>query len=46
MHMYVKMNVYTVHTVLSRASTHGRSQLKCQKLRVSSYTENVLEWFD
>ena len=33
-------------TVLSRASVHGRSQLKCQKLRVGSYTEVVLEWFN
>ena len=27
-------------------STHGRSQLKCQKLRVGSYTEEVLKWFN
>ena len=25
---------------------HGHSQLKHQKLRVGSYTEEVLEWFD
>ena len=33
-------------TVLSRASAHGRSQLKHQKLRVGGYTEKVLEWFN
>ena len=31
---------------MSRASTHGRSQLKHQKLRVGSYTEKVLELFN
>ena len=30
-------------TVLSRASAHGRSQLKRQKLRVGGYTGKVLE---
>ena len=33
-------------TILSRASTHGRSQLKRQKLRVGGYTENELKWFN
>ena len=33
-------------TVLSRASAHGCSQLKCQKLRVGGYTEKVLKWFN
>jgi len=32
--------------LLSRASAHGRSQLKCQKLGVGGYTEKVLEWFN
>ena len=32
--------------VLSRASAHGLSQLKCQKLGVGGYTEKVLEWFN
>ena len=31
------------HTVLSRASAHGCSQLKC---RVGCYTEKVLKWFN
>ena len=30
--------------VLSRASAHGCSQLKHQKLRVGGYTKEVLEW--
>ena len=34
-----------MRTVLSRASSHGHLQLKCQKLRVGGYTEKVLEWF-
>ena len=29
---------------MSQASTHGRAQLKRQKLRVGGYTEKVLEW--
>ena len=33
-------------TVLSRASPHGCSQLKCQKLRVGGCTEEVLKWFN
>ena len=33
-----------VCTVLSWTSTHGRLQLKCQKLRVGCYTKEVLEW--
>ena len=33
-------------TVLSRASAHGCSQLKRQKLRVGGYTENELKWFN
>ena len=32
-------------TILSRASAHGRSQLKLQNLGVGGYTENVLKWF-
>ena len=32
--------------VLSRASAHGLSQLKHQKLRVGGYTQVVLEWFN
>jgi len=32
--------------VLSRASAHGLSQLKRQKLGVGGYTEKVLEWFN
>ena len=35
-----------VITVLSRASTHGCSQLKCQNLGVGGYTEKVLKWFN
>jgi len=31
--------------VLSRASTHGCSQLKLQNLRVGCYMENSLKWF-
>ena len=31
-------------TVLSRASTHGCSQLKLQNLGVGGYTEKVLKW--
>ena len=34
------------YTILSRASTHGHSQPKRHKLRVGSYTEKVLEWFN
>ena len=33
----------TVSTVLSRASAHGRSQLKPEKSGVGPYTENLLE---
>ena len=33
-------------TVLSRASAHGRSQLKRQNLRVGGYMENSLKWFN
>ena len=33
-------------TLLSRASAHGCSQLKRQKLRVGGYTEKVLESFN
>ena len=32
--------------VLSRASAHERSQLKCPKLRVGCYTEEMLECFN
>ena len=32
--------------VLSRASVLGCSQLKCQKLRVGSFTEEVHKWFN
>ena len=32
-----------IHTVLSQASAHGRSQLKHQKLRVGGYTKEMLE---
>ena len=32
------------YTVLSRVNTHGRSQLKRQKLRVGGYTEKVLNY--
>ena len=34
------------YTVLSRASAHGCSQLKCQKVRVGGYMEKVLKWFN
>ena len=34
------------YTVLSRASGHGQSQLKRQKLRVGGYTEKVLKCFN
>jgi len=33
-------------TVLSWATTHGRLQLKCQKLRVGSYMEKELKQFN
>ena len=33
-------------TVLSRASAHGRSQLKLQNLGVGVFTEKVLKWFN
>ena len=33
-------------TVLSRASAHGRSQLKRQNLGMDGYTEKVLKWFN
>ena len=33
-------------TVLSRTSAHGRSQLKCQKLRLGGCMEEVLKWFN
>ena len=33
-------------TVLSRASAHGRSQLKLQKMRMGGYTEKELQWFN
>ena len=33
-------------TVLSRASPHGCSQLKRQKLRAGGCTEEVLKWFN
>ena len=39
-------HISLAHTVLSQASVHGRSQLKCQTLRVGGYTEKVLEWFN
>ena len=32
-------------TVLSRASGHGQLTAQAQKLRVGSYTEEVLKWF-
>ena len=32
--------------MLSRASAHGRSQLKLKKLRVGSYMEKELKWFN
>ena len=35
-----------VYTVLSRASAHGCSQLKRQKVWVGGYMEKVLEWFN
>ena len=44
-HAY-KISLKMAHTVLSRASAHGRSQLKHQKLGVGVYTEEVLEWFN
>ena len=31
---------------MSRASTHGHSQLKRQNLRVGGYTEKELKWFN
>ena len=34
----------TACTVLSRASAHGQSELKCQKVRVGGYTEKVRKW--
>ena len=34
---------FFIATILSWASAHGCSQLKCQKLRVGSYTEKVLK---
>ena len=33
-------------TVLSWATTHGRLQLKCQKLKVSGYAEKELKQFN
>ena len=33
-------------TVMSRASAHGRSQLKLQNFGVGGYTEKVLKWFN
>ena len=45
--MYMSMCEYVfASTVLSRASAHGHSQLKRQKLRVGSYTEKELKWFN
>ena len=41
-----KCGVVSSYTVLSRANTHGCSQLKCQNLRVGVCTEEVLKWFD
>ena len=38
--------LYTVFSILSRASAHGRSQLKRQNLGVGSYTEKVVKWFN
>ena len=35
-----------INTVLSRASTHGRSQLKRQKFGGGGYTEKVLKLFN
>jgi len=47
MQMYTCRYGYSVLiTVLSRASAHGRSQLKYQKLRVGGYMEEVLKWFN
>ena len=43
--MYTQLSI-TIATVLSRASAHGHSQLKCQNLRVGGYTENSLKWFN
>ena len=34
------------YAVLSWASAHGHSQLKCQKLKVDGCTEEVLKWFN
>ena len=41
-------NMRYTGTILSQASTHGYSQLKCQILRVGGYTEDVLtcKWFN
>ena len=46
--IHIKRGIANLHkiTVLSRASAHGHSQLKHQKLRVGGYTQVVLEWFN
>jgi len=42
----LKYSISLTHTVLSRASAHVRSQIKCQNLRVGGYMENSLESFN
>ena len=43
---FLSIGKFVSYTVLSRASTHGRSQLKCQNLRVGGYMKNELKWFN
>jgi len=38
--------MFVMHTVVSQASAHGRSQLKYQKLRVGGCRKGILEWFN
>ena len=40
---YCRLSTSTYITVKSRASAHGRSQLKPKKSGVGPYTENLLE---
>ena len=40
------LRVSRLSTILSRATAHGGLQLKCQKLGVASYLEELLKWFN
>ena len=43
---FLQLVYLLVFNVLSQASPHGCSQLKCQNLRVDGYTEKVVKRFN